>query len=174
MRRLLLILGALVALTGTAQAQSCSTPNGAASGTCSVNLASNLTIGTLLRLTIDDTSTTLTTPTEAIYDAGNTVSAGPIATIKTNGNWTLLVRAATATWTATGVGARANKPVGDLKWGNTVGGPFTPMTTTDATVATGTLGVAHVTSMFYQVLWSWPTDSPGTYTLTVVFTATSP
>ena len=135
MKRLLLTLGAVLVLVGPAQAQTCSTPNGAAAGTCSVNLASSLTIGTLLRLTIDDTSTALTTPTEAIYDAGNTVSTGPVATIKTNGNWTLLVRATAATWTATGAGARAAKPVGDLKWGRAVGGPFTAMTTTNATVA---------------------------------------
>jgi len=173
-KRLLVGFFALALFARPALAQtSCQTPNGA-TGTCSINVASSLTIGTLLRLTIDDTSTTLTTPTEAIYDAGNTVSTGPVATIKTNGNWTLLVRATAATWTASGAGARANKPVGDLQWGTVVGGPFTAMTTTNATVANGTRGAANVTSMFYQVLWSWPNDTPGTYTLTVVFTATSP
>ncbi len=173
MKRILLTLGILSLAAGRAQAQTCTTPN-APAGNCSINLASSLTIGTLLRLTIDDTSTTLTTPTEAQYDAGNNVSTGPAATIKTNGNWTLLVRATAATWTATGAGARATKPVGDLKWGTAVGGPFTAMSTTNATIATGTRGSANVRSIFYQVLWSWPNDTPGKYTLTVVFTATSP
>lgn len=172
MRRALLLLG-LTVFGRTAQAQFCRTPVGA-NGTCSLNVASSLTIPTLLRLTIDDSSTALTTPTEAIYDAGTTVSTGPVATIKTNGNWTLLARATTATWTATGAGARANKPAGDLAWGTSPGGPFTPMTTADVTIATGTRGAANLTSLFYQVAWSWPLDTPGTYTLTLIYTATSP
>ncbi|MEO6067911.1 MAG: hypothetical protein ABJB33_04450 [Gemmatimonadota bacterium] len=174
MRRLLLVACLGACLARPVGAQTCSTPNGVANGSCSVNVASSLTIPTLLRLTIDDTSTALTTPTEAIYDAGTTVSTGPVATIKTNGSWTVLVRATAATWTASGAGARTNKPVGDLAWGKLVGGPFIPMTTTNATVATGTRGASNVTSMFYQVAWSWPNDTPGTYTITVVFTATSP
>jgi hypothetical protein len=167
----LLVLAALAA--APAAAQNCQTPNGA-TGTCSLNVASSLTIPTLLRLSIDDTTTALTVPTETIYDAGTIVTAGPIITLKTNNNWTLLVRAAAANWTGSGVGARANKPAGDLAWGTGVGGPFTALTTISTTVATGTRGASNVRSMYYRVAWSWPLDTPGTYTLVVIYTATSP
>lgn len=171
MRRILIAgLAGLLAATPVA-AQNCQTPNGAA-GTCSINVASSLTIPTLLRLSIDDTTTSLTTPTEAIFNTGSVTTAGPVITIKTNNSWTLLVRAAAATWTGVGAGVRANKPVGDLAWDRGLG--FTTMTTADASVATGTRGASNVTSMSYRVNWSWPLDTPGTYSLLVVYTVTSP
>lgn len=164
----------VLALAGPLVAQNCQTPNGANPGTCSINVASSLTIPTLLRVSIDDTTTSLTTPTEAIYNSGTVVSSGPVVTIKTNSPWTLLIRGAAATWTGIGAGARANKPVGDLGWNLTGVGAFTPMSTVNATVASGTRGAAHVQSLFYQVNWSWPLDTPGTYSLSVIFTVTSP
>jgi hypothetical protein len=172
-RRLALLLALIASPMAMAAAQ-CSTPNGAASGTCSSNVASSLTIPTLLRLSIDDTSTTLTTPTEAIYDAGTNVQSGPTVTIKTNGSWTLLVRATAATWTAAGAEARVNKPVGELAWGTSGAGPFTAMSTTNTTVASGTRGATNTVNLSYRTTWSWLVDTPGTYSLTVVFTATSP
>ncbi|HWA40075.1 MAG TPA: hypothetical protein VG712_00590 [Gemmatimonadales bacterium] len=174
MKQSLLLLALAGVCPAAAAAQNCNTPNGQANASCSVNISSSLTIPLLFRLTIDDTSSTITPPTPADYDAGSAVTAGPNVTIKTNGNWTLLVRATTATWTASGVGARANKPVGDLRWGTSPGGPFTAMTTANVSIATGTRGAANLRTMYYQVIWSWPLDTPGTYRLTVVYTATSP
>ena len=173
MKRALAVLALVVALGAPRLAAQCSTPNGAAAGTCSSNIASSLTIPLLIRLSISDTSTTLTTPTEADYDATQTAiaSSGPVATIKTNNNWTLLVRATSATWTGTG-GARANKPVGDLLW--STGGGYTPMTTSNVTVATGTRGSANTRTFSYKTNWAWTLDTPGVYTITVIFTATAP
>ena len=173
MKRLLLLLG-LLAVGGPARLiAQCSTPNGQANGSCSSNIASSLTIPTLIRLTISDTSTSLTTPTEADYDATQTAiaSSGPVATIKTNSPWTLLVRATSATWTGTG-GARTNKPVGDLLW--STGGGYSAMTTANVSVATGSRGSANSRTFTYKTNWAWTLDTPGTYTVTVIFTATAP
>lgn len=178
MRRLLPLLIALAPLLLNGRplaAQLCSTANGVANASCSVNVASSLTIPILIRLTIDDTSTTLVAPTAADYTAGQTTTGatGPVVTIKTNNNWTLLVAATSALWTGTG-GARANKPVGDLLWATTSGGSYAAMTTSNATVSFGTRGSSNVTTLFYKTNWNWTLDTPGTYTLTVIFTATAP
>ena len=176
MRHLLLVLSLVVSAATSAAAQItiCSTANGSANASCSGNVATSLTIPILIRLTIDDTSTTITPPTLTDYTNGVTSPiTGPVATVKTNNNWTLLVRATAATWTGTG-GARATKPVGDLLWSTTSGGSYVPMTTTNATVATGARGSANATTLFYKVNWTWGTDTPGTYSLTVIYTATAP
>jgi len=173
-RRLLLLL-ALVVAGHPLAAQLCATANGIANASCSGNVASSLTIPILIRLTIDDTSTTVTPPTEAIYDVGHTTvpSTGPVVTIKTNNNWTLLIRAGAATWTGTG-GARATKPAGDLLWRTSSGTGGTALTTSNLTVTSGSRGATNSVSFFYNTNWTWGTDTPGTYSLAVIFTATAP
>ena len=175
MRRALLSLLLIAGARPLAAQTICSTPNGSANTSCSGNVASSLTIPIILRLTLDDTSSTITSPTSADYTAGQTSSAstGPVATIRSNNNWTLLVRASAAVWTGTG-GARATKPAGDLLWSKTSGGSYTALTTTNVTVATGTRGSSNVTTLFYKTNWAWNLDTPGTYTLTVIYTATAP
>lgn len=170
------VLGVAVAAALTAPraslAQSCQTANGS-TGTCSINVSSSLTIPTIIRLTVNDT-TTLSSPTDAIYTTGSVVNTGPTATIRSNTTWTLTVAAAAATWTATGAGARVNKPAGDLQWSTSAGGPFVPMTTSVATVATGSRGSSNAQQLYYKTLWNILVDGPGTYTLTLIYTATAP
>lgn len=172
MKRLLLL--ALVAAPfSPAMAQNCQTPNGA-NGNCTLNVASSLTIPTVIRLSIDDTTTSLTTPTEANFNSGSSSSTGPSITIQSNSPWTLYIRAGAATWTGVGAGARANKPAGDLGWNTTGGASYTAMTTIDAVVTSGTRTASNITQIYYQVNWSWPLDTPGTYSLVVQDTVTSP
>lgn len=175
MRRALLLLGLALALAPgrSLNAQLCATANGTTNGSCTGNVATSLTIPTIVRLTISD-PTTLTPPTEAIYTAGSVVTTGPLATIKTNTTWSLTVRATTTTWNAVGANARANKPVGDLLWGLNSGGPFTAMTTTATTVTSGTRGAANNVQLYYRTLWNISLDGPGTYSLTVSYTVTAP
>lgn len=172
MKRLLL-LALFIAPAGRVLAQNCQTPNGA-NGTCTLNVASSLTIPTVIRLTIDDTTTALTTPTEVIFNTGTASSAGPSITVQSNSPWTLYVRAGAATWTGVGAVARVNKPAGDLGWNITGGASYATMTTVDATVKSGTRTASDVTQIYYQVNWSWPLDTPGTYSLVVQYTVTSP
>jgi len=169
------LLGALLATAAFARpaaAQNCMYTG--TNGSCSINLTSSITVARLLRLTINDTSTTAPAPTEADYDLGYQQFAPLTATVKTNGTWSLGIRATAATWTASG-GARANKPVGDLRWSTSAGGSFTAMTTTNTTFfPSGTATAGTVVPMFYRILWSYTNDLPGTYRLTVIYTLTAP
>jgi len=110
--------------------------------------------------------------------AGFVANTGPTATVKSNRAWRLQISAAAATWTATntqpGVNARPNKPAADLEWGTAVGGPFTALSVTPATAKSGSATAGTPTSIFFQTMYSWGLDTPGAYSLPVVFTLLAP
>lgn len=157
-------------------AQICTAPG--ANGTCTVATSTTLTIGRVVELTLSSVSTTLTAPAVADYDAGFVADAGPTATVRSNGPWRLQISGTAATWTAAntepGVSARTTKPVGDLTWSTAGGGPFAALSLTpvDASVAGATAG--NVVNLFYRTVYSWGLDTPGAYSLTVVFTIVAP
>jgi hypothetical protein len=159
-----------------AAAQTCTAPIPA--GTCSVTTSVTLTVGKVLQLTLSATNTTLTAPSEADYDAGFVADAGPTATVQSNAPWVLQVSAAAATWTAAstepGVSARANKPAGDLLWATAAGGPFTALSTAAVTAGSGVPTAGIIPAFFYRTAYDWTLDTPGAYSLTVVFTLTAP
>src|SRR5207247_6866533 len=105
----------------------------------------------VMQLTLTSTSTALTAPAAAGYDAGFVANTGPTATVKSNRAWRLQISAAAATWTATntqpGVNARPNKPAADLEWGTAVGGPFTALSVTPATAKSGSATAGTPTSI---------------------------
>ncbi len=166
---------ALIAWPYAVAAQSCNAP--VPNGTCSVTTSTSMTAGTVMQLTLSSTSTLLTAPSSASYDLGYVADNGPTATVKSNRPWKLQVSASTAVWSAAstepGVPARGAKPAADLTWSSAAGGPFTALTmaATDAALgnATGGAGVA----FFYRTLYDWALDTPGSYSLTVVFTLTN-
>lgn len=159
-----------------AGAQTCTAPIPA--GTCSVTTSVTLTVGKVLQLTLSSTNTTLTAPSEADYDAGFVADAGPTATVQSNAAWVLEISAAAATWTAAnsepGVSARANKPTSDLSWATAAGGPFTALGTTAVSAVSGVPTAGTTPSFFYRTAYDWTLDTPGAYSLTVVFTLTAP
>lgn len=160
------------------QAQSNCTANPASCSTAANTLLINLTVGRALQLSIAPTSTALSTPTPANYDAGFAATTGPTATLRSNAPWTLAISAGAATWTAVDTQsepARTNKPASDLLWATAAGGPFVALTTTPATFASGvaTAG-ATAPTLFYQTLYAWNLDTPGNYSLQIVFTITAP
>jgi len=166
------ILGVLALLTlsaARAQAQ-----NTCAANPCALDDTAKVTVATVLRLTLDQSATLLTPPSEAAYDAGFQLDNGPVATVKANRGWTLRVNANAATWTAAN-GASAGKPASELQWATTSGGAYTGLTTTPATfssAATGSAGTAQ--AVFYRTLWSYTNDTPGDYSLVVVYTLSAP
>jgi hypothetical protein len=174
--RLAVILVAAVSLPDALAAQTCSAPIPA--GSCTTNTSTTLTIGTVLQLGISAASTTLTPPSTADYDAGFVANTGPTATVKSNRGWTLHISAAAGTWTATstqpGVTARANKPAGDLQWSEASGGPFAGLTVSGAAAASGSASGPRSTTFYYHSLYGWALDTPGSYSLTVTFTLTTP
>jgi hypothetical protein len=123
-------------------------------------------------------STTLTAPTPTDFDAGFNSTSGPSLTVSANSAWTLHIRAASATWTATntspGAPARTTKPATDLKWATASNGTFSALTTTDASLVNGSAAAGNATSLYFQTLYDWTLDTPGNYSLSIVLTLTAP
>src|SRR2546426_1864393 len=109
LRPLALVLAgaALLGLNQRASAQTCS------GNPCSVTNAASVTVGTVLKLSLSSTSTTLTSPDTTSFNQGHQDDLSALtATVKSNRAWSLKISGATATWGSSGLGARANKPVG--------------------------------------------------------------
>ena len=172
----------LAALPGAAAAQSCSIGLFnlifGGGGTCTASTSANITIGTVMQLSLNSSSTALTPPTSNDYDAGFVADAGPVATVRGNQSWRLQVAAQAGTWTATnsipGSVARANKPAADLTWSTAVNGTFAGLGTTGVQVGSGAASGGTNVSLFYRTLYAYNLDTPGSYSLTVVFTMFSP
>lgn len=147
-------------------------------GVCEQAAIVSMTIGRVIQLQSPTTVTNLTTPTPADFDAGFNISTGPVLTVRSNSPWRLRMRGATAVWGATdtspGAPARTNKPVGDLRWSKTVGGTYTLLTTTDITLSNANATASNVTTLFYRTNYAWLLDTPGIYTMGVIFTLVSP
>jgi hypothetical protein len=164
-------LGILALALSGAQAQA---QNTCSANPCSVNDTVKVTVATVLRLTVSQAATSLAAPNEAAYDAGFQNDNGPIAGIKANRAWTLKVSANAATWTAAN-GARAGKPAADLLWATSSGGTYTGFTTSPATFTSMASGTGNASAqMYYKTLWSYASDTPGDYSLVVVFTLSAP
>lgn len=162
----------------TAEAQTCTAAGGG--GTCSTApISATMTVNAVVQLTLSSTSTSLTPPGSTDYDAGFVANTGPSATVQCNTTCRLQISAGTPTWAATttvvSAPARTNKPCSDLTWSTSAGGTFAGLTTSPVTVqsipATG--GSAPV-SFFYRTNYAWGLDTPGNYSLTVVFTLAAP
>ena len=159
---------ALSAPGAAAQAQFCTGGN-----SCGLNNSASVTVGTVLRLDLSTSATALTAPDNAAYIAGFLNDNGPTATVKSNTAWTLNISSAASTWTGT-AGANPGKLSADLKWALASGGPYVGLSTSPAAVVTsgGTSGVSQ--SFFYKTLWSYASDTPGNYSLVVVYSLTAP
>ena len=175
--RTLLLAVALVASAAPVRlmAQCTASGNG---GTCNLPGSVLMTAGRVVLLQMSATSTTLTPPTPAHFDAGLNTTTGPTFTVSANAAWTLSLRSSTALWSATntspGAPARVNKPAGDLKWSKVPGGPFTALTTGNVTLVNGAATASSVTTLYLQTLYDWTLDTPGNYSLSVVLTLTAP
>lgn len=145
---------------------------------CGLPGSVSMTAGRVIRLQVSAGSTALTAPTSADFDAGFNATTGPSLTVSGNAAWTLHLRAFSALWTATntspGAPARANKPAGDLKWSTASNGAFTPLTTGDVSLVTGSATASTATTLYFQTLYNWTLDTPGNYSLSIVLTLTSP
>lgn len=161
----------------TLSAQTC-TGRGAASS-CNVSgLSISINIARATHLTVVPVATPLTTPTPAHYDAGFAATNGPTLTMRANKSWSLAISSAAATWTAVNTNpepARTTKPASDQLWSTSVAGVFTALGTTPTTVTTGAAATAASTvTLFYRTNYAWGVDTPGAYSLQVVFTLTAP
>ena len=149
-----------------------------APASCGLPGSASMTASRVVRLQMSAGSTALTAPTPADFDAGLNATTGPTVTVSANAAWTLSLRAAAATWTATntspGAPARTTKPAADLKWSTASNGSFSALTTSDANLVTGSATASNATTLYFQTLYSWTLDTPGNYSMSVVLTLTSP
>lgn len=145
---------------------------------CSVPASVSMTAGRVVRLQMSAGSTALTPPTTDDFDAGFNATTGPTLTVSANAPWTLQIRSASTTWTASNtsptVPARTNKPPSDLHWSLGSNGSFVALTTSDANLVTGAATASNATTLYFQTLYNWAQDTPGNYSLSIVLTLTAP
>lgn len=173
----MIALAAIVAMPARGlAAQSCNI--GTAPGSCTATTSATVTIGKVVQLTLATTSTAIAMPAITDYTNGYITGSGQTVSIRANTNVVVHVAARTAAWSAAnttaGVPAWATKPSTDLQLGPSTAGPFTALTTAGYTLsstgATATLDLPVV----YKVLLDWGNDTPGQYSLDVVYTITAP
>lgn len=151
-----------------------------ADGDCAVGgknstFAAFITVTTAVRMSLSSAAVALNAPGGAEFEAGFGQTTGPSLTMRANQSWTVTIRAAQATWTASAPPARANKPASDLRWGTSGAGPFTGLTTTAVSLATGPTATAGtVIPLYFRVMYAWTLDTPGTYSLPLQLTITAP
>jgi len=155
-------------ITTQAAAQSCTGAN------CSVNNTASVSVPSVMRLTLNSATTTLTNPAEAAFDATFQDDAGPTATVKSNRPWNLTIGALTASWVGTN-GGRANKGAADLQF-KTASTSFASLSQTAANILPLTQGASGSASvpMQYRTSWSYAADIPGDYSLVVVYSLIAP
>ena len=170
---------ALLLLLGPSllQGQGTCTRNG--QGTCMIGddatHAIRITITQAIRLESTSGAVSLSSPSGLDYDAGFGLTTGPVLTMKSNIPWTVTLRATQPLWTASPAPARADKPVTDLQWGVAATGPFTDLSIAATTIATGAAGTnGTVIPLHFRVKYAWMLDSPGTYSIPLQLTVTSP
>ena len=173
-----IVIATLIGLSMAAPPASAQCTASGAPANCGLPGSVSMTAGRVVRLQMSAGSTALTAPTPADFDAGFNATGGPTLTVSANAAWTLSLRAAAATWTATntspGAPARTTKPAADLKWSTASNGSFSALTTSDANLVTGSATASNATTLYFQTLYSWTLDTPGNYSMSVVLTLTSP
>lgn len=167
MRSRLLLLAAVAALAPQGlNAQSCF------GGTCRAASLVTVTVGTMLRLSLDRTPVVMATATRKDISAGYQSVAGPSAQVRANAPWRLEVSAASETWSADD-SARTGKPATDLEWTATTGGSYAPLSTAPEVAALGSPTSGTDVPLAYRTRYEAAQDTPGTYSLAVRYTLTS-
>jgi len=147
------------------------------------NVTVNANVPTIANLAVNTNTVTMTFVSgDFNMNTGEAIKTSPAGSsfqIATNRNWTLSVKAGAAnfTFTPTFGGDTATKPAGDLGFKLSTDGFYQAVTTTDQTVSTGSrggYGVAGNSPVVDYSLWSYlDQDSPGSYSLTLIYTLTS-
>lgn len=179
----------LLGSAGAVEAQTCTFTGSAAAitattgtGTCNTTGNANVTIPRVVRLTTNQVTTPLATPTAAAFTAGFQQTTGPVLSMQSNAGHSVLIRSTAAAFTASGGtpgpdAPRAAKPAADLRVDTTATFPNNwAMSTTNRTIRLRTTAATTPVSvsLFFRVLLSWTLDTPGTYTLPLIITMTSP
>jgi hypothetical protein len=147
---------------------------GCAGTTCTVEITMPVT--DVLRLSLDASGLALGSPTESDYFAGYRDIAGAVSvTAKANRAFQVQISGVSGTFTYTGPLADPAKPASDLRWATsaaTLGSTTNHMGASSMLFNQGAGAIT--TALFLRTLWSFTTDVPGTYSLAIRFTFSSP
>jgi hypothetical protein len=112
--------------------------------------------------------------------ATKTVTNANTLSVASNKSWALSLRASTAafSFTASAGDPDPSKAAGSLSYKLNTGGSYTAITTTNASLKTGSKGGTSASGntfgVDYQLTSNLAQDPAGTYTLSVVYTLTAP
>jgi hypothetical protein len=157
-------------------------------GSCEVNNQTTCTVGgdathaititvhAAVRLSTPSTSLTIPTPTGG--NLTNPFFGAELFVpflVRANLAYALSVSSSQATWTASGVGARPNKPREDLQFSATSGSGFADMSATPAQFYSGSAeSDAAQRPLYLRVRYTWGLDTPGGYSLPITVVITAP
>jgi hypothetical protein len=150
-------------------------PSGKCTPTVSLPAPATMVNPALLQLTVSPTSSSYTAAaTDMNVTTGLATPSVVTLTVEANRSWTVQANGNSAFWSAS-AGGWTSKPVSDLVWSLTPTGTRTAMSTTAQTVTTGSPGLGSPgVSVYMRPIAHWATDKPGTYSMTVTFTLTTP
>src|SRR2546422_3287809 len=161
---------AVLSLLGSLVSPARATAQGCAATACRATNVVQATVGTIMRLTVNGSTTVVASPSPAAYTAGHDAVAGPTAIVKSNGRWKLQISAAEPTWDAADAAARTDKPASDLRWSTLPSGQYTSVATTPSDVAEGGATAGTPLPLHYRAQFDQTSDASGSYTLVVKLT----
>lgn len=171
-----LLAGLLLGPSAEARAQgSCNVNNRATcviGGTATYGM--NLTISTVVRLSIPGSPVALGAATAADFTAGFGAPVLVPLNVRANTTWSVTLSAVSPLFTGTGPSARTDKPAADLQWATAAAGPFTDLTLTGVGVGAGTATAGQVVNLYLRTRYAWTLDTPGSYSLPLQLTITAP
>ena len=155
------------------------TSGGSGPKTCTITFSDANPTGfvapTLMELTVSPTTWSVT-PTLANLNSGQTPTHTMTLSVRANRSW-IVTASGNATFTASGSLARANKPVSNIRWSEVNSGVDTGLSTTAATITSGSAGAAtgsNVKTLYWWTTLSWTGDPPGSYSMPITLTLTTP
>lgn len=156
--------------------QSCSL-----AGSSSCNVVVSLSAGTVpyaARLTTTATTTSIGTLSQTTLPAGTAsstiVTSGPTITANANAAYAVTIAAQNSTWSYTGIFTNPAIAAGHLEWRVGSTGSYTAITTTGASILSGTAATEKSAALSFRTTWAWATAKPGTYSLPLTITLTNP
>lgn len=163
----LLLLTAAVAMFGATARTANAQATGIGTTSASVPATAQLTIGSILFISIDVNNITFPTPTATEFDLG-VVDANETSTLTYFGNVAhdVEIEANTGAFSTT---STYSKPASHLEY-SVDGAAFVPISTTAADVVTGNPAGAGSATVDYQILLDESLDVPGTYDLGFTYT----
>lgn len=164
---------ALVCITDALSAQA---PAACPANPCGVTVTGSMTMSSVALMTLTGTTagtTALTAPNTADFTTGFKDTGGPQLTVRANTAVRVRVSPnAVSAWLKNGVAS--SKAASELLWSTTGAAPFTAVTSATDLIATGAATTGQSRTITYRVLYSFTTDTPGTWTLPLIFTLVSP